>query len=198
RTEWGSLNFSAAATDLDAIFEIATLLNDLPIERLPASAISSIASALDSAATWLERNDSFELNNGGTPGSRDEIVSQLKGQHENLYSNSHNWIPFLAYLKGDIPEQLNRITGSVEEAEKKRDAFVQFSDDQKIEIEAIVKATREAAAEAGVESFTTDFLNDATDRENDAHKWLVGSITSAIISLAVAVTFFFVHPPQDQ
>ncbi len=198
RTDWGSINFSAAATDLDAIFEIALLLNDLPVERLPASAVSSIANALDSAASWLERNDKFDLNNGGTPASRDEIVNNLKNQHENLYSNIHVWVPFLAYLKGDIPEQLNRITGSVEQAERARDEFKVFSTEQRGEIEAIVKATREAAAEAGVGSFTEDFLRDSDEREVDAKRWLTRSTWSAVMSLVVAISFFFVHPPQNQ
>ncbi|QNU15316.1 hypothetical protein [Thermomonas sp. XSG] len=198
RSDWGAINFSTAATDIDAIFEIASLLNDLPIERLPANAISTIASALDSAATWLERNNQFDLTNGGTPGSRDEIVNNLKAQHENLYSTAHNWIPFLAYLKGDIPEQLAKITGSVASAETTRDGFVGYAEEQRKEIAAIVKATRDAAAEAGVASFTEDFLSDSTAREAEAGVWLTRATWSAVITLLVAALFLFFRPNLDE
>ena len=38
RTEWGNIEFSAAAKDIDSVFEIVGLLRDLPLERLPTNA----------------------------------------------------------------------------------------------------------------------------------------------------------------
>ncbi|WP_024868872.1 hypothetical protein [Pseudoxanthomonas suwonensis] len=198
RSDWGAINFATAAQDIDAIFEIASLLNDLPIERLPSSAADRVADALNSANGWLEQNDKFDLTNGGTPSKRDEIVQNLRAQHENLYTQAHNWIPFLAYLKGDIPEQLATITGSVTLAQQTMQDFDKYAQGQKDEIAAIVKATREAAAEAGVASFTEDFLRDADARETDAKTWLTRSMISAAVTLVVATIFLFFRPDLNE
>lgn len=198
RTEWGSIDFSAAANDIDAIFEIAGLLRDLPLERLPANAIQQITDSLESVLVWVRKMDSFNLQQQNPANERNDIVNNIAVQQQNLYIQTHNWIPFLAYLKGDIPAQLGRITSSVGQAETLKSQFDAYANAQKSEIDSIVKATREAAAEAGVGSFTDDFLNDASSRDSDAGVWLKRSMYAAATSLVVAIGFFFVHPLQNQ
>lgn len=198
RTEWGSIDFSAAAADVDSVFEVASLLRDLPLQRLPANAISQITDAFEAVLTWLRKMDEFNLQQSNPAHARNEIVNNLAVQQQNLYLQTHNWIPFLAYLKGDIPAQLGRITSSAGQAEASKAEFDKFVSAQRGEIESIVQATREAAAEAGVGSFTEDFLEDAKSRERDADTWLSRSVIAALASLIVAVGFFFVQPPDNQ
>lgn len=197
RTQWGSIDFSDAASDVDNVFEIADLLRDLPLERLPANAIQQITQALEDVLVWVRKMDAFTLQTSNPSNERNDVVNNLAVQQQNLYVQTHNWIPFLAYLKGDIPAQLGRITASAGQAEKIKADFEVYAAAQRTEIDSTVKATREAAAEAGVGSFTEDFLKEALQREEDAGKWLTRSSWGAAISVVAAIGFMFLHPPQD-
>lgn len=198
RTEWGNIEFSAAAKDIDSVFEIVGLLRDLPLERLPTNAIQQIADALDRVLHWLTRNNNFTLQEGVPTNVRDEIVNNLAVQQQDLYVNTHNWIPFLAYVKGDIPQQLGRITTSVGQAEQANTDFSNYASEKRKEIDSVVQATREAAAEAGVGEFTKDFLADAAARDEDAGTWLTRATAATVVTLGVAIVFFFVKAPENQ
>lgn len=194
RTEWGNIDFSSAAKDIDAIYEIADILSDLPLERLPQNAAQQISDSLDRVLLWINKNNSFQLQDGVPTQKRDEIVNNIANIQNDFYQNSNQWIPFLAYLKGDIPAQLAQITSSVAQASQAYSDFDKYTIDQRAEIDRIVKATREAAAEAGVASFTDDFLRDADQRENDAGTWLTRSTWAAVVTLVVAILMFFFSP----
>lgn len=197
RTEWGSIDFSAAAPDLDSIYEIASLLKDLPLSRLPANAITEISNALDQTWAWIEKNNNFSLDQGNPAGTRDNIVNNIAATQQSLYITTHQWIPFLAYLKGDIPAQLGQISSSVALAEKEKSGFDEYLSSKRAELDEIIQATREASAEAGVGQFTQDFSNDASERETDAASWLGRSVVAATATLVVALIFFFLRPELD-
>lgn len=197
RVEWGTIDFRAAEGDIGSIYEIVHLLDDLPLDRLPANAIQSIANSLENCWQWVEKINKFDLE--GSPGSkRDEIVNNLAIQQQELYINTQQWVPFLAYLKGDIPAQLRSITSSVSAASSQFDDFKKFSDQRSKDIDEIVRVTREASAKAGVGVFTDEFLNDATARENEAKSWLDRATISAVVTVLTAVAFFWIRAPENQ
>lgn len=198
RTEWGSIDFSAASRDIDSIYDIVGLLIDLPIDRLPKSAANQISDSLDRVLTWIDKVNTFNLASGNPSAVRDEIVNNLAVQQQDLYVNTQNWIPFLAYLKGDIPNQLRQITTSVEQAKSSDREFSDYLNTRRGELDGILKATREAAAEAGVGVFTDDFLNDARAREEDAETWLRRAAVGAFGTLIAAVLVFFLPLPENQ
>jgi hypothetical protein len=198
RTEWGAIVFNAAAKDIDSIYEIVDLLSDLPTDRLPTSAANQISESLERVWHWIQKNNVFSLNDGNPTATRDEIVNNLAVQQQDLYVNTHNWIPFLAYLKGDIPQQLRQITTSVAQARSQTDDFSSYLSTQRAELDGIIKATREAAAEAGVGVFTEDFETDAAERESESNSWLTRASIGAGITIAVAIGLFFIAPPENQ
>lgn len=198
RTGWGDLNFAEASKDIDAIFEIVEILDDLPLERLPANAIQSMADSLDRVLVWILKIDKFSIQDGSPGSTRNDIVNNLATVQQDLYVSTHQWIPFLAYLKGDIPAQLRQITSSVELSKNAKGDFDQYLTDRRAELDKIIQATREASAEAGVGEFTKDFATEANNRDVDAGTWLTRSTIAALVTLAVAVAFFFVHPPENQ
>ncbi|MGY0798170.1 hypothetical protein ACW7G0_03820 [Lysobacter sp. A286] len=197
RTEWGSIDFSAAANDIDSVYEIVSILQGLPLERLPANAISEISNSLDQVWVWIEKSNKFTLGDGNPAGTRDNIVNNIAAVQQALYITTHQWIPFLAYLKGDIPAQLGQITSSVTLAEQAKGDFDEYLSTQRTELDNIIQATREASAEAGVGEFTQDFANDAVDRESDARTWLTRSSVAAVVTLIAAFIFFFLRPDLD-
>lgn len=194
RTEWGSIDFSAAAGDIDSIYEIVSILRDLPLSRLPANALTEIGNALDQVWQWIDRNNRFSLSEGNPGDVRNNIVNNLAAVQQSLYVTTHQWIPFLAYLKGDIPAQLGQITTSVAQAEQAKANFETYLRDRRSELDQIIQATREASAEAGVGEFTQDFANDSVARETDATTWLSRSAVAAVATLVVAILFFFFRP----
>lgn len=194
RTEWGSIDFSAAAGDIDSIYEIVSILRDLPLSRLPSNAITDIANVLDQVWVWIERNNNFSLGEGSPADARNNIVNNLAAVQQQLYVTTHQWIPFLAYLKGDIPAQLGQITTSVSQAGQAKGDFDKYLTDQRGELDRIIQATREASAEAGVGQFTQDFANEAESRETDAGTWLTRSTWAAVTTLAAATAFFLFRP----
>lgn len=194
RTEWGSIDFSAAASDIDSIYEVVSILRDLPLSRLPQNAVTDIANSLDQVWVWIERNNTFSLDDGNPTDTRNNIVNNIAAQQQSLYVATHQWIPFLAYLKGDIPAQLGQITTSVAQAQQAKGEFDGYLTNQRAELDRIIQATREASAEAGVGEFTQDFANDAKDRDADAASWLTGSSWAAFATLLAAFIFFFIRP----
>jgi len=197
RTSWGEIDFSKATQDLESIYEIATILRDLPLERLPQEAAHQIDQALKNCLNWIKKNDAFSLSTEGNPSStRDTIVQHIAQVQQELYKNAHQWIPFLAYLKGDIPKQLEVIVSSVDKAKDHIGGLEDFLADKKKEVDDIVQATREASAEAGVGHFTEDFAKDAVEREQDAKQWLRASVVAASATAIASIVFFFVKLPE--
>lgn len=129
--------------------------------------------------------------------TRNNIVNNIAAVQQSLYVTTHQWIPFLAYLKGDIPAQLGQITTSVAQAQQAKGDFDGYIANQRAELDRIIQATREASAEAGVGEFTQDFANDATARETDAVAWLTRSALAAGATLFAAFVFFFTRPELD-
>ncbi len=197
RTQWGDLTFEDVKSDVDAIYGIVHLLNGLPLERLPKNAANDIFNVLTDSLSWIQRIDKFTIHEGSPAQNKNEIATHLSGVQENLYNRTHQWIPFLAYLKGDIPAQLDAITTSVGRAEKTNQDFDQYATDKKKSIDEAVAAAREASAKAGAAHFTKDFLDDAKERNDEADKWQIRALVSAAITVGTAIGFFFWRAPNE-
>lgn len=197
RPQWGDLTFENAREDIDSIYGVVHLLNGLPLEKLPAAAAQQITGALTQALTFIALIDKFSLHEGSPVQNQQEITNNLANVQEQLYAQTHQWIPFLAYLKGDIPAQLDAIAASVLAAESKNGDFHKYLNDRQSEIDAAVSAAREASARAGAAHFTKDFLADSKERDKDAKNWLTAAIAAAAVTIIVAVVFFFVTAPDD-
>lgn len=197
RSQWGDITFIDIESDVDSIYGIVHLLNGLPLERLPRDAVNEIQNVLTDSFTWIQRIDKFTNHDGSPTQKKQEIASNINSMQENLYRRTHQWIPFLAYLKGDIPAQLGAITTSVGEAEKTNRDFEKYVVDKQKSIDDAVSAAREASAKAGAAYFTKDFLNDANERNEEANTWQTRALASAVITVATAIGFFFWRAPNE-
>lgn len=197
RTEWGSINFQAAKADLDRIFAITGHLNLLPLEYLTDQAVNQIKQALDGVKGVLDRLDAFDLASGTPTQIRDQIVNEIHTQADNFYTIATPWIPFLAYQKGDVAENISTLTESVREAQGLVGEAKKDITKKKGEIEGIVTAAREASASAGAAVFTQDFDEEAGKLKTGANKWLKITAGMAIATILFALALWFVSEPTD-
>ena len=74
-----------------------------------------------------------------------------------LYTTIAQWIPFLAYQKGDVAENIQKLTTSVNQANTLVSNAKGEMEAKAREISEIITKAREASAAAGAAVFTKDF-----------------------------------------
>lgn len=190
RSEWGAINFNGASNDLDRTKNILSYLKILPLESLPDNAINQITSAINQVTPILDQINKFNITTGNPTGTRDGIQSNLHTQVDNFYSQTANWIPFLAYQKGDVAENINKLTDTLNQAQKLIEQTKTDIDKDKAEIDRIIIATREASASAGAAVFTKDFENESDAQEKSAGKWLGATGSGVLLTVIVAVVMW--------
>jgi hypothetical protein len=114
----------------------------------------------------------------------------LHTHNQNLYTHSATWIPFLAYQKGDVTENINKLSSSVSKASTILDDAKENVEKRTIEIDEIVLAAKEASASAGAAVFTEDFSRESSSNKTEADKWLKYAVISVIITFVVAALFW--------
>ncbi|OFX10254.1 MAG: hypothetical protein A2516_08495 [Alphaproteobacteria bacterium RIFOXYD12_FULL_60_8] len=141
----------------------------------------------------LSQIDGFTLNSGQAPNSqRDNLTNQLHGQVDAVSNAVSVWIPFLAYKKGDIAENVSKLSKAVDDARAALDAAKQTADVKKKEIDEIVTAARAASASAGAAVFTEDFLGEAGKQEDLAKNWLIATAIIGAIGIGTAGVMWYV------
>jgi flagellar hook-basal body complex protein FliE len=190
RSEWGAINFNGAANDLERAKNILSYLNILPLESLPDNAINQITQAINQVTPILDQINKFSITNGNPTGTRDGIQSSLHGQVDNFYSQTASWIPFLAYQKGDVAENIKKLTDALNQAQKLIEQTKTDIDKDKAEIDRIIVATREASASAGAAVFTKDFENESDAQEKSAGKWLLATGASVLLTVGAAIVMW--------
>lgn len=197
RTEWGSINFEDAREDLDRIFAIITHLNLLPLEYLTDAAVKQINQALNQVNEVLKRLNEFSLDEGTPTQIRDALVNDIHAQADNFYTIATPWIPFLAYQKGDVAQNISALTSSVQEANSLVTTAKGDIESKYEEIDEIVVKAREASASAGAAVFTKDFDKESTDLKDSAKTWLIVTAVLAIITIGFAILLWLVSEPTD-
>ena len=190
RPEWGAVNFNGASNDLDRAKSILSYLNILPLESLPDSAINQITAAINQVTSILDQINKFSITTGNPTGTRDGIQTNLHNQVDSFYSQTANWIPFLAYQKGDVAENISKLTDTLNQAQKLIEQTKLGIDKDKAEIDKIIIATREASASAGAAVFTKDFENESDAQEKSSHKWLITTGIGALLTMIVALAMW--------
>lgn len=195
RSEWGVIDFSNAANDINRTSNILKSLNNLPLELLPDEALNNILQTINQIIPILGQMDSFKITSGNPTGTRDQIQESLHKKIDQLYSYGAVWIPFLAYQKGDMSENISQLNSTLNQAQKLIEKTKNDIENSKTEINQIIIATREASASAGAAVFTIDFENESIEQEKSAKKWLIATgigvlttLISAILMWAYAVS----------
>lgn len=200
RPEWGVITFDEAKSDLERAKNIVSYLNLLPIENLPDNACTTIINAINRLDAHLKKIDQFTIKTGNPEDTSKGIISGLHPQVDEFYSTTSQWIPFLAYQKGDVAENINRLTTSVQQAKEiVLNAEKEALESQKA-LDKIIVAAREASASAGAAVFTVDFEAEYGKNNALSKKWLTASIVFLVITLAVAIVFWyiaFIYVPEN-
>ncbi len=190
-SEWGSINFDKAKPDLEEIvWPICNELLSLQIELIPEGQIGQIHGPLGEIDATIDRIRSFQLGGADPKATRDEIVNALRGQADNLFTQAHGWIPYLALKRGDVEANISKLQSAVEQTKQKNDEFEKWLDGKKTEVEKIVADTREMAGEAGVAQFTTRFSAEADNKRKEARRWLLATCVGGLVSVLTSVAIF--------
>lgn len=194
---WGAINFEPAREDLNLLFSLCNHLQSLPISILPESIADKIIEAITKAGATITKIKGFDIQNGNPAGTKEQIITEIKVNAENLLNVTKEWIPFLAYQKGDVQKNIEELSTAVSQADAILSKSVADTEATKKQIDGIIVAAREASASAGVGVFTTDFESQASTLDSQAVKWLYWTMGMAASTLIAAVIFIFLPIDKD-
>ena len=197
RPEWGVINFEKAKSDIDLVLSIANDLSDLPLHYLTDTVTQQITNHIPKVEAQLKQVDEFNLE-GDPSGKRDGTTASLHQVAEQLQTISSPWIPYLAYKRGDISQNIAQLNKAVSDAQGALSGAETWITDKKDEIGGIVQAAREASASAGVATFTQEFDTESTALSNRSKTWLWLTGILAVVTIVAAIVLYFWPPvPKD-
>lgn len=196
--DWGSINFEEARPDLEKFVSMLTHLKMLPVDQLPDAAIVTIVQHGQPVFGVITSIKKFSIEEATSPAQqRTSLVSQIKSTVDAFYVQTHMWIPYLAYQKGDIQKHIQELSSTVAESAKQLKAAKDDIKKKQGEIDQIIVAAREASAAVGVGHFTADFLAEANTQGTNANTWLKATAGMAGLTLIAAGASIFYHPSLD-
>jgi hypothetical protein len=196
--KWGPISFEPARRDLELIVSMATHLSTLPIDILPDNVAEAIATALEVCRDNIKKLLAFDLKQPGNINQlQQQIISETTAYAQQLLVAAQGWIPFLAYQRGDVQRNITELTQAVQRAGQVLTEAQASASHTREEIDQIVAAAREASASAGVGVFTSDFAGEAKTLQEDANRWLWGTLTFAALTLLFALATAFVPIQRD-
>lgn len=194
RPEWGAINFMAAEKDIQRIFSIVQMLEALPLENLADNVTDKVRESLTRTRPYLEKINKFTIEQGNAPQIRSELVQNIRDVTNNILEVVTPWIPFLAYQKGDISENISKLSKAITQANAVLDTTKKDIERKTTEIDDIITKAREASAGAGAAVFTQDFLKESTTLEENAIPWLKAAAIFGLATLIIAIATWFWTP----
>ncbi len=199
RTEWGTISLEGARQDFDRIYDIINYLKVLPLNLLTVQALTTIKNEIAKINTLFDKINQFSIETGDPAGQRDQFINQVQSHADSLYTQASPWIPFLAYQKGDVSKNIEKLTESLRQAEELISSTKNNISQREKEIEDIIIKAREASAAAGAAVFTEDFRRESEKQRNSAKKWLWVTGGLALLTLSVAIfMWYFTEPGLDK
>lgn len=194
---WGSITFEGSRKDLERVFGICNHFKLLPMELLPEDIASAIITQGNTVNSVLGKIRGFTIEQDNPSAVRNSIAAELKKAVDAFYKASHIYVPYLAYQKGEIQENLRNLTKSVSEARGQVDSAKEYADAKMTEIDKVVASAKEASASVGVGHFTSDFSGEAAELESAASKWLRATIALASVTFIFGIYFINSDPDLD-
>ncbi|MCR9212642.1 MAG: hypothetical protein NXI13_02910 [Proteobacteria bacterium] len=187
---WGAINFEAATPDLQKLDSILNPLKSYSeqIRHLPQNVVQTTINNLIEIKATLDRMEAFTLD-GDPNANRDDIVYTLGNNLESLFPQIALWIPFLAFLQGDVDKSILDMKNAKATLNEMLQETTEIIEGQKKQIDSIVQAARTAAAEVGVGHFTEDFAGQAKQNERQAVTWLWVTGLSLFATIVFAILF---------
>lgn len=191
RPDWGTISFKNAEHDLKRIFSLLSYFIILPVEYLTDSVIDAIKVATDATRPTLDEINKFSIEQQNAPQIRESLVSRVHECADELSTVAAPWVPFLAYQKGDVAQNIERLGATVLDARNIVKQAIIETQKKSDEIDSIITKAREASASAGAAVFTSDFKNESMRQETAARPWLTAAAGFAIASLGAAIITWF-------
>lgn len=191
RDEWGMITFDSVERHITYAITMTAFLAEMPLESLTDHAAGELQSRMPAVADQLARIDSFAIDQGDPSATRDQISTQVKNNVEQLHVLYSKWIPYLAYQRGDIDENIKKIEITNQKAISLLDDGKAYLEETKQEVNRIVGATRQAAASAGVATFTHAFDKEAEELKKESQKWFWGMIGCSAGAVGAIVLLYF-------
>lgn len=192
--DWGSINFESAKADLERLYALCNHFKVLPIDQLPSDIANQIYAEATPINQTVNNIREYTIEQANPSGIRDQYVNEVKANVDRFYKFSHIYVPYLAYQKGEIQNNIRQLTSSVNEAKSLLEKSEKDVNSKSEDINKIIQAAREASASVGVAHFTADFVTEAGSMEAQANKWLVATSVLAFFSLSAAIYFLFSNP----
>ncbi|MDV5061904.1 hypothetical protein [Vibrio diabolicus] len=193
-SKWGSINFEKAKADLTRLYALCNHFKVLPLEQLPSDIAQQMVSQGTPIRNTVKNICEYTIEQENPSGVRDQYINLVQTQVDQFYKFSHIYVPYLAYQKGEIQNNIEQLTTSVSQAKILLENAEVETKEKSGEIESIIQAAREASASAGVAHFTADFEQESSTLESQAKIWLKATVGLAAISLAFALYFLFSDP----
>ena len=188
RPAWGEITFAESEFDIKTVLSFAASLQEMPLEYLPDNAVDQMIDVFNNIHPKFESIDKFSIVNGGDPTSRrSQIISDFHSRANSIYSQVAIWLPYLAYQKGDVSENIKKLSNTIEVAQKKMDEGVAEIGEKQNQVDQILVKAREAAANAGAAVFTQDFQKEAESNKKNSWVWLIFTAILALCALLIAI-----------
>lgn len=192
RQEWGTVNFEEVRTNINRSYILAQQLSILPVELLLEKRIDNIKECACQVASCFEQLDQWSIETAvDIPSTVTTYKDSVRQTTDQFFEAVAQWVPYLTYQRGDVEQNIAKLTRSVEEAEKKASFAKEKIAAQESEIEKIFDKARETSAGAGAAVFTKDFENVANKMEKSAKNWLWVTIFLAFSTLGASAGMWY-------
>jgi len=195
-SDWGIVNFESSAEELRDIATMVKPLGSLPIRLIPDQPMSQIITTLTNYEGLIERIEGFSLE-GDATSARDQISNEIQSHAQTIYNSVSPHAAYLALQAGDLDQTIQSLETLRSDTSKSIDEFKNEMSSSRDEIDTIMTSAREAAGEAGVGAFSTDFSQTAIEQDIEARLWLKITAGFGALSIIAGVCSYFMPIAAD-
>ena len=220
RDEWGSLNFEEIEVEVSGILDLCEDLETMDLELVETGNLQAAKNTIEVIVRTLTQMDRFTLDTGGK-NVVDEICRRFPDETQQVRSNCMSWMGYLAYRRGDVQGKVKEVESAIEKLEEERSRQEEERKEERErwererteeidkirkdgaakgqELERILAAARQAAADIGVGGFTEEFQQEAERSERESKRWLVAAIIGALATVGTLIfskwwAFYMIDP----
>jgi hypothetical protein len=196
KEEWGTISFEQARPDLERMHGMLGPLATYPLEVLPETLRNQMKGGIEPIADTVSQIKKFKLTNGNPSQTRDGICTSLRQQLDAAHSSVGVHLPYLAYQHGDIQRNLDVLNEVIDTARSEAEKAKADQQATKAQMDTVLGAARDAAAEVGVAHFTSIFEDEADVFNGQAEGWLAFTSISAFLTVVASFLFLFWKLPD--
>lgn len=188
RQEWHSITFQSVESKVKQAIDIARKLSELDLRYITDIDGDKIITSCNKVAGLFAHVDLFDISEYDDPNEiHEKLCEDIVSSVEELTRNTKHWITYLPFQHGDMES----LAENLREFEKRsQDLLNRITDEAKTgqnQVEEILRSIKEAAAEAGIGAFNTEFRKEGESIKKRAWYWLGMTVFLALGCLVVVV-----------